>query len=95
MICTGKYTRNNITASITHSYNTHCFLIFTEEAVPLEENLPTNTSCVNWNQYYSKCEQRALNPFQGTISFDNIGMAWVAIFLVSIVYRFCFFFNKI
>lgn len=22
------------------------------------------------------------NPFQGTISFDNIGMAWVAIFLV-------------
>lgn len=61
-------------------------LSVTEEAVPLEENLPTNTSCVNWNQYYSKCEQRGLNPFQGTISFDNIGMAWVAIFLVSYTY---------
>ncbi|XP_037028717.1 voltage-dependent T-type calcium channel subunit alpha-1G isoform X5 [Bradysia coprophila] len=45
-------------------------------------NHPTNTSCVNWNQYYTNCTQLGGNPFQGTISFDNIGMAWVAIFLV-------------
>lgn len=51
--------------------------------MPLVENLPTNTSCVDWNLYYSQCKQQGLNPFQGTISFDNIGMAWVAIFLVS------------
>ncbi|XP_075158330.1 ca[2+]-channel protein alpha[[1]] subunit T [Haematobia irritans] len=60
----------------------HGPMICTEEAVPMQENLPTNTSCVNWNQYYSHCTQMGLNPFQGTISFDNIGMAWVAIFLV-------------
>lgn len=45
-------------------------------------NFPTNASCVNWNQYYTNCTQLGGNPFQGTISFDNIGMAWVAIFLV-------------
>jgi voltage-dependent calcium channel T type alpha-1G len=53
-------------------------------AVPFNSNAPTNTSCVNWNQYYTNCTQRGSNPFQGTISFDNIGLAWVAIFLVSI-----------
>lgn len=37
---------------------------------------------MNWNQYYTNCTQLGGNPFQGTISFDNIGMAWVAIFLV-------------
>lgn len=38
--------------------------------------------CVNWNQYYTNCIEGGPNPFQGTISFDNIGLAWVAIFLV-------------
>lgn len=38
--------------------------------------------CVNWNQYYSRCEQVGDNPFQNTISFDNIGLAWISIFLV-------------
>ncbi|XP_034935713.1 voltage-dependent T-type calcium channel subunit alpha-1I isoform X2 [Chelonus insularis] len=42
----------------------------------------TNTSCVNWNYYYTECKGQGHNPFQGTISFDNIGLAWVAIFLV-------------
>lgn len=46
-------------------------------------NQPNETSCVNWNQYYTNCSQLGNNPFQGTISFDNIGLAWVAIFLVS------------
>ncbi|CAL4059400.1 unnamed protein product, partial [Meganyctiphanes norvegica] len=38
--------------------------------------------CINWNQYYTACRAGDKNPFQGTMSFDNIGMAWVAIFLV-------------
>lgn len=46
-------------------------------------NEPTNESCVNWNQYYTDCRPGDKNPFQGAISFDNIGLAWVAIFLVS------------
>ncbi|XP_061937482.1 voltage-dependent T-type calcium channel subunit alpha-1G isoform X5 [Apis cerana] len=42
----------------------------------------TNDTCVNWNYYYTECKGQGNNPFQGTISFDNIGLAWVAIFLV-------------
>ncbi|XP_049868677.1 voltage-dependent T-type calcium channel subunit alpha-1G-like isoform X1 [Pectinophora gossypiella] len=57
-------------------------LVCNETAKPYSYNIPTNTSCVNWNQYYTNCTQRGSNPFQGTISFDNIGLAWVAIFLV-------------
>ena len=38
--------------------------------------------CVNWNQFYSTCRAVGHNPFQGAISFDNIGLAWVAIFQV-------------
>ncbi|XP_026724837.1 voltage-dependent T-type calcium channel subunit alpha-1G-like isoform X5 [Trichoplusia ni] len=57
-------------------------LVCNETARPFSYNFPTNTSCVNWNQYYTNCTQRGNNPFQGTISFDNIGLAWVAIFLV-------------
>ena len=43
-------------------------------------------TCVNWNQYYTKCAPDSSNPYQGSISFDNIGLAWVAIFQVCIVY---------
>ncbi|KAG9510109.1 Voltage-dependent T-type calcium channel subunit alpha-1I, partial [Fragariocoptes setiger] len=39
-------------------------------------------SCINWNKYYSECRAGDHNPFQGTISFDNVGMAWTAIFVV-------------
>jgi len=46
-------------------------------------NPPVNESdCINWNQYYSDCTPGEYNPFNGAISFDNIGLAWVAIFLV-------------
>ncbi|XP_043464929.1 voltage-dependent T-type calcium channel subunit alpha-1H isoform X1 [Leptopilina heterotoma] len=41
-----------------------------------------DNNCVNWNYYYTECKGQGNNPFQGTISFDNIGLAWVAIFLV-------------
>lgn len=54
-----------------------------ESAVPFSNNTPSNDSCVNWNQYYSICKPGVYNPFQGAISFDNIGLAWVAIFQVS------------
>lgn len=39
-------------------------------------------SCINWNKYYTECKAGDNNPFQGTISFDNVGMAWTTIFLV-------------
>ena len=43
---------------------------------------PPDVGCVNWNQYYSSCRPVGNNPFLGAISFDNIGLAWVAIFQV-------------
>ncbi|ULT83280.1 hypothetical protein L3Y34_012492 [Caenorhabditis briggsae] len=45
-------------------------------------DLVTNDSCINWNVYYNECQVMQRNPFQGSVSFDNIGFAWVAIFLV-------------
>ena len=53
-----------------------------ESAIPFATNEPSYDSCVNWNQYYTNCRDGDKNPFQGAISFDNIGLAWVAIFLV-------------
>ena len=48
----------------------------------LEDNI-TGTECIDWNHYYTDCQPGESNPFDGAISFDNIGLAWVAIFLVS------------
>jgi len=45
-------------------------------------NMPTNYSCVNWNIYYTNCTPLADNPYMSSVSFDNIGLAWVAIFQV-------------
>ncbi|GAA6067385.1 voltage-dependent T-type calcium channel subunit alpha-1I-like, partial [Tachysurus ichikawai] len=46
----------------------------------------SNTSamglCVNWNQYYTRCETGNSNPHKGAINFDNIGYAWIVIFQV-------------
>ena len=42
-----------------------------------------SSMCVNWNQYYTVCRTAGPNPFLGSISFDNILLAWVAIFQVS------------
>lgn len=50
-------------------------------------NYTTNTSCVNWNQYYTNCSAGEHNPFKGAINFDNIGYAWIAIFQVNKVTR--------
>uniref|UniRef100_A0A665XAZ4 Voltage-dependent T-type calcium channel subunit alpha n=1 Tax=Echeneis naucrates TaxID=173247 RepID=A0A665XAZ4_ECHNA len=45
-------------------------------------NSTDNTTCVNWNQYYTKCSAGPFNPFKGAINFDNICFAWIAIFQV-------------
>lgn len=42
----------------------------------------SNSSCVNWNQYYNVCEAGEINPHKGAVNFDNIGYAWIAIFQV-------------
>lgn len=47
---------------------------------------PVN-GCINWNQYYKLCNVSDKNPFAGSISFDNIGLAWVGIFQVRSVLR--------
>ena len=38
--------------------------------------------CNQWVQNYTECLPLGPNPARGTISFDNIGLAWVAIFQV-------------
>ncbi|CAI4233228.1 unnamed protein product [Auanema sp. JU1783] len=53
-----------------------CNLTIEQFALVNEEN------CINWNIYYNECQAMQRNPFQGSVSFDNIGFAWVAIFLV-------------
>uniref|UniRef100_A0A8C6PLZ0 Voltage-dependent T-type calcium channel subunit alpha n=1 Tax=Nothobranchius furzeri TaxID=105023 RepID=A0A8C6PLZ0_NOTFU len=45
-------------------------------------NSTDNTTCVNWNQYYTNCSAGLINPFKGAINFDNICYAWIAIFQV-------------
>ncbi|XP_056626587.1 voltage-dependent T-type calcium channel subunit alpha-1G isoform X1 [Triplophysa dalaica] len=45
-------------------------------------NNTDNTTCINWNQYYTNCSAGQVNPFKGAINFDNIGYAWIAIFQV-------------
>ena len=53
-----------------------------QTASMFSNNTMTNDSCVDWNLYYTNCKAGVDNPFQGSISFDNIGLAWVAIFQV-------------
>lgn len=58
-------------------------ILCNESALPNNDStFISNTTCVNWNNYYTECKGQGNNPFHGTISFDNIGLAWVAIFLV-------------
>uniref|UniRef100_UPI0037E97459 voltage-dependent T-type calcium channel subunit alpha-1G isoform X3 n=1 Tax=Semicossyphus pulcher TaxID=241346 RepID=UPI0037E97459 len=45
-------------------------------------NSTDNTTCVNWNQYYTNCSAGFVNPFKDAINFDNICYAWIAIFQV-------------
>ncbi|XP_068178503.1 voltage-dependent T-type calcium channel subunit alpha-1I-like [Antennarius striatus] len=38
--------------------------------------------CINWNQYYTRCDTGQGNPHKGAINFDNIAYAWIVIFQV-------------
>lgn len=88
MLCNGTCVIAHVSLSISK-----CFILYfvsiilctghSASAIRFSANEPTDSSCVNWNQYYTNCTQLGGNPFQGTISFDNIGLAWVAIFLVN------------
>ena len=51
-------------------------------SLTVEERREGREGCVDWNQYYTTCTTGPTNPFHGAVSFDNIGLAWVAIFLV-------------
>ena len=51
------------------------------EQIRTDPNKPIN-GCINWNQYYKFCNVSDKNPYSGSISFDNIGLAWVVIFQV-------------
>ncbi|XP_035992654.1 voltage-dependent T-type calcium channel subunit alpha-1I-like isoform X2 [Fundulus heteroclitus] len=44
---------------------------------PLGANV---SGCVNWNAYYNVCLSDGQNPNLGSINFDNIGYAWIAVF---------------
>jgi hypothetical protein len=84
--------------------NLTCELDFhTFEQLSKNPNKPIN-GCINWNQYYKFCEVSDKNPYSGSISFDNIGLAWVVIFQVILkkekrislyfIYFFFFFFSR-
>jgi hypothetical protein len=64
--------------------NMTCELDFDTFNAQLANN-PTKpiNGCINWNQYYKFCNVSDKNPFSGSISFDNIGLAWVVIFQVN------------
>ena len=49
-----------------------------------DSNYSVNNTCVNWNAYLTVCKTSDTNPYNGAISFDNIGFAWVAIFQVTL-----------
>ncbi|XP_054899986.1 voltage-dependent T-type calcium channel subunit alpha-1H-like [Poeciliopsis prolifica] len=38
------------------------------------------SQCVNWNSYYNICRSSGENPNLNSISFDNIGYSWIAVF---------------
>ena len=41
------------------------------------------THCIDWNLFYSSCQDFGLNPNFDAISFDNSGVAFIAIFQVK------------
>ncbi|ENN71070.1 hypothetical protein YQE_12004, partial [Dendroctonus ponderosae] len=59
-----------------------CQLTWEQKHMPEYAN--DDQFCINWHLYYSTCSDNNPNPFQNTISFDNIGLAWIAIFLFQV-----------
>lgn len=75
-----RKTETNTIQSNPIESNWNQFWTTVASAEPYSYNFPTNASCVNWNQYYTNCSQLGGNPFQSTISFDNIGMVSLALY---------------
>lgn len=72
-----------IKKKIKLAFSKFYLMVFVQECRGSLESTPLNvTECINWNLYYTDCKPGEINPFSGAISFDNIGLAWVAIFLV-------------
>ncbi|CAF3991388.1 unnamed protein product, partial [Adineta steineri] len=63
-----------------HQNNITCELDFYSSNSSLINK--TINSCINWNQYYRVCATSNENPYSGVISFDNIALAWIAIFQI-------------
>jgi len=53
------------------------------EDEPCNSSSYTDEDCINWNQFYTACRPVGNNLYGGSISFDNIGYAWVTIFQVK------------
>ncbi|CAF0780786.1 unnamed protein product [Rotaria sp. Silwood1] len=63
--------------------NMTCELDFhTVHAQQIADPKKSVNGCIDWNQYYKFCNVSDRNPFSGSISFDNIGLAWVVIFQI-------------
>ncbi|CAF5200658.1 unnamed protein product, partial [Rotaria magnacalcarata] len=68
-----KLRKGNMTCELDfHMYN---------EQLLNNPHKPIN-GCINWNQYYTFCNASDHNPYSGSISFDHIGLAWIAIFQI-------------
>ena len=48
----------------------------------LKKNLVNSDEMNCFNSFYTKCRRGNENPFNGAISFDNIGYAWISIFQI-------------
>ena len=48
----------------------------------LKKNLVNSNEMNCFNSFYTKCRRSNENPFNGAISFDNIGYAWISIFQI-------------
>ncbi|KAK3705212.1 hypothetical protein QZH41_014007 [Actinostola sp. cb2023] len=55
----------------------------TQSPTGLYNRTANSSDCVDWNQLYITCRREGPNPFYGTTSFDNIAIAWIAIFQLT------------
>ncbi|XP_075929779.1 voltage-dependent T-type calcium channel subunit alpha-1I-like isoform X1 [Petromyzon marinus] len=51
-------------------------------SIPENQSAAGRAICVDWSRYYSECRPGKRNPHGGSVNFDNIGYAWIAIFQV-------------
>ena len=87
--CNSKYI-SNYSASRFSPVCSESYSSFTNPNTTL-----SNSSCINWNMYYSTCKQVGENPYFGAISFDHTGLAFVAIFQVILIVILTIIVNKV